>query len=85
MERLRQNARIFHNSKASFRLHLSFLAFQELLRRQLGIVAFVGGHEKTTMLIDGGLPRGEQGSQGSVDLLGHLIRLNASAGRPGLS
>ena len=61
-------------------MHMAVIAFQELLRRQWGIVECMGGQATTPVLIDEGVARRARGSQGAVALVDHLLGVNAFAG-----
>src|SRR5262245_34618797 len=67
-----QKLRVFQKAEAALRVHLPFVAFQHLLRRQMRGVKFIGGQDETTVLVDKGLPGGERRGQSPVDLVDHL-------------
>jgi hypothetical protein len=73
-----QNARVFHQAKAAFRLDLASITVQKFLRCQWGMVAGVGGQDNTTVLIKQGVAGRERGRSGPVALVHHLIGGHAS-------
>jgi hypothetical protein len=75
IERGGQKARVFEESKPAFRMTLPFVAVEELLRRQLLGIEFIGGQNETTVLGESALSQSEGGSEGAFNLIPHVIGL----------
>jgi hypothetical protein len=58
-------------------MHLAFVTFQHLLRRQLGLIEFVSGQDATALLVDESLSDTERGGQGPVDVVDDLVGMGA--------
>lgn len=66
-------------------MSLAFVAFQKLVRRQLGVVDFVGRQDETTVLVDEGLASRERRGQGPFDVIDHLVGVSPLSGASSLA
>ena len=63
---------------------LAFVACSHFLGRQAGSVEFIGGEDKTTVLVNERLTGGEPYRQSACGLIHDLVRLSALAWTPPL-
>ena len=82
VERGGEQLRVLQKAAPAFRMLLTFVPVQHLVRCTLGIVEFIGGQDATPVLVDAALARRERGGQGPVNLGEDVVGWRVSSGAP---